>query len=193
MDNNIWHLTGVMEENFNDYKLPSMLISTGFCDDKCSKDLFKSKYERGCSLCHNDKLVETTPYTFRELLETYTANIITKALVIAGKEPMKEFYILLELVKYFRTLSSDDIVIYTGYNKFEVLDKIKELEKFPNIIVKYGRWIPYTKKIYDEVLGIELWSCNQYAERLDNQNKKIGWYTEKEFEKSCKILHGEVL
>jgi hypothetical protein len=35
---------------------------------------------------------------------------------------------------------------------------------FDNIIVKFGRFIPDDEKRFDEVLGVELASHNQYAE-----------------------------
>ena len=60
----------------------------------------------------------------------------------------------------------DDIVIYTGYNKEELIDRIEWLSGFSNIIVKFGRYIPNQEKHFDEVLGIYLASDNQYAERL---------------------------
>ena len=36
--------------------------------------------------------------------------------------------------------------------------------KWENIIIKFGRYIPNQEKHYDDVLGIELASDNQYAE-----------------------------
>ena len=61
---------------------------------------------------------------------------------------------------------NDDVVIYTGYNKEEIADKIEVLKKFKNIIIKFGRFIPNSKKKYDEVLGVELASENQYGEKI---------------------------
>ena len=37
---------------------------------------------------------------------------------------------------------------------------------FTNIIIKFGRYIPNQKPHYDEVLGVNLASDNQYAERI---------------------------
>ena len=65
-----------------------------------------------------------------------------------------------------------DIVIYTGFKECEfkhLLAYKKYLEafqEFPNIIIKYGRFIPNQEKHYDEVLGVELASPNQYARRI---------------------------
>ena len=62
----------------------------------------------------------------------------------------------------------DVIVIYTGYTAEEINDKgyIEELKKYPNIIIKYGRFIPDQKAHFDEVLGVNLQSDNQYAKRI---------------------------
>jgi hypothetical protein len=40
------------------------------------------------------------------------------------------------------------------------------LKNFDNIIIKYGRFIPNQEQHYDETLGVNLASNNQYAERL---------------------------
>ena len=64
----------------------------------------------------------------------------------------------------------DDIVIYTGYTKEELqnmqIDILTKLKNYDNIIIKYGRFIPDCKSHYDEVLGVNLASPNQYAERI---------------------------
>ena len=57
-------------------------------------------------------------------------------------------------------------MIYTGYYPEEVKMVLDELRKFNNIIIKFGRFIPDKEKHYDELLGIELASPNQYAERI---------------------------
>ena len=46
----------------------------------------------------------------------------------------------------------------------EILSKIEDLLKFSNIIIKFGRYIPGQKPHYDEILGVNLASDNQYAE-----------------------------
>jgi len=63
-------------------------------------------------------------------------------------------------------VSNDDIVLYTGYNEDEICDKIHLLSQYRNIIVKFGRFIPNQEKHYDEILGVELASPNQYAKIL---------------------------
>ena len=96
---------------------------------------------------------------------------ITKAIVLGGLEPFDSFGDLCGFVDYVRIFTEDDIVIYTGYTeeeynseKWRVLRKW--LKRFPNIIIKFGRFIPNQEKHYDEVLGVELASPNQYARRI---------------------------
>ena len=39
---------------------------------------------------------------------------------------------------------------------------IEKLKEFPNIVIKFGRYIPNHEKHYDEVLGIYLVSNNPF-------------------------------
>ena len=50
-----------------------------------------------------------------------------------------------------------------GKLKYSVLE---ELKKFPNVIIKFGRYVPNKESHYDEILGINLVSDNQYAEKI---------------------------
>ena len=87
-----------------------------------------------------------------------------------GLEPFDSWSDLLELIKKLRCFVDDDIVIYTGYYKDEIADKIHVLSEYKNIIVKFGRQIPNQEKHYDEVLGVYLASDNQYAENISQYN-----------------------
>ena len=53
-----------------------------------------------------------------------------------------------------------------GQCQREIFDEIRELKQFPNIIIKYGRFIPGHSPIYDEVLGVNLASKNQFAVKI---------------------------
>ena len=81
-------------------------------------------------------------------------------------EPFDSWDDLIGLVDRLRRSTNDDIVIYTGYYKEEIADRIALLSKYKNIVIKYGRYIPEQKEHYDEVLGVYLASENQYAERI---------------------------
>jgi len=95
----------------------------------------------------------------------YKANPLTKGFCLQGLEPFDSEPTLLNFIDFIRAgMNCDDvIVIYTGYNKDEIecLDIIQE---YKNIIIKYGRYIMGQEPHYDEVLGVNLASDNQYAE-----------------------------
>ena len=73
---------------------------------------------------------------------------------------------LSNFIELARLFTNDDIVIYTGYTEEESAEIIKELSKEKNIIIKFGRFIPDQESHYDEVLGVNLASPNQYARRI---------------------------
>ena len=73
---------------------------------------------------------------------------------------------LFEFIKYFRQYCDDEIVIFTGFYKDEIINEIRLLKQYKNIIIKYGRYIPNHEKHYDDVLGVYLISDNQYAEKI---------------------------
>lgn len=154
----------IVDENFQDYKKASMLIATEKCDFKCFKELGLSP-----DICQNMSITKKPGITvsFDSILKRYKSNPITKAVVIGGLEPILQIGEVCGLIKYFRENGcTDEFVIYTGYYKEEIPDKILELKQFKNIIVKFGRFIPNSKKIFDKILGIYLSSDNQYAEKL---------------------------
>ena len=170
-------IKGLQDEDFINYKLPSMYIATATCSFKCDK-------EHGSTICQNSELAmqPTHDIDYTYLIERYRYNQITQAIVFGGLEPMDSFDELLDFIHYCREswfedlfnhsgcyITShimDDIVIYTGYNKDEIEDKIEELKKYPNIVVKFGRYIPNQQHHFDKVLGVYLASDNQYAERI---------------------------
>jgi hypothetical protein len=119
-------------------------------------------------MCQNAALAKarSVEYPVEDLVTRYLANPISHAIVCAGLEPFDSWRDLLELVKAFREVTDDDIVIYTGYYPEEVKMVLDELKKFTNIIIKFGRFVPGQEKHYDELLGIELASSNQRAERI---------------------------
>lgn len=156
-------LKNIQDTNFQDYCKTSMLIATCFCDGKCWR-------ERGLdhSDCHNDALL-AEPIIEEDddaLIERYLNNPLSQAIIFGGLEPMFQFDEILTFIKKFREKCDDDVLIYTGYTQGEIAVEIEALRQFPNIIVKFGRYIPDSKPHYDEVLGIELVSENQFAIKL---------------------------
>lgn len=149
----------IVDEDFIQYKNPSMFISNTTCTFKCDK-------ENCTNLCINSSLYQMPTIKIRvdDLIQRYLSNQITSSVVFGGLENFDEFEQLFNFVVRFRQYSQDDIVIYTGYNKEEISNKILALKQFPNIIVKFGRFIPNHQPHYDPVLGICLASDNQFAE-----------------------------
>ena len=152
-------IKGVTAEDFSNYKKPSMFIAFPRCNFKCDR-------ECGVQVCQNSALAKAPDIDIDIdiIVKKYLNNPITKAVVCGGLEPFDSWSDLLLFIEKFREKSQDDIVIYTGYYKEEITDKINILKKHPNIIVKFGRFIPNQGKHYDKILGIELASPNQYAE-----------------------------
>lgn len=156
-------IKSIVEEDFIQYKKPSMFIITSFCNWKCCKEL-----NLDISICQNAPLVNRPIMKLEdsEIISRYLSNPITQAIVFGGLEPFDQFEELKQFISEFRKVSSDDIVIYTGFYKEEIIDKIEQLKPFKNIIVKFGRYIPNQASHYDDVLGVTLASPNQKGELI---------------------------
>ena len=156
-------IKGYVQEDFNQYKLPTMTIATARCSMKCDE-------LNGCQVCQNMPLVRSADREIdnQELIKKYLSNPISKAICIAGLEPIDTFADTLTFIKDFRQASLDEIIIYTGYTmeEMETMGCINMLKQFPNIILKVGRYVMNKDPHYDEVLGVELASPNQYAVRI---------------------------
>lgn len=151
----------LLDEDFVNYKKPSMFIGFPYCSWKCDK-------EYGMQVCQNGTLADSPNIVIdvEAIVRRYVNNPLTSSIVCGGLEPFDDWNNLYILVLYLRKVTQDDIVIYTGYNKEEIIKYIKKLKEFSNIIVKFGRFIPNQEKHYDKELGIYLASDNQYAERI---------------------------
>ena len=151
----------IIDEDFVNYKKPCMTIMMPFCTFKCDK-------ECGKQVCQNSDLASAPKIDIptKKIIQRYLNNPISESVVFQGLEPMDSFYQVINFVKKFREVSSDDIVIYTGYTKKEIQWYLTFFKDFDNIIIKYGRFVPDQKNHFDEVLGVNLVSDNQYAERL---------------------------
>lgn len=150
-------IKGIISEDFVNYKKPSLTIMFPYCTFKCGNSYCQN------SLLANEKDIEISPLS---LAERYINNPITESIVMQGLEPFDSWNDLYDLIKTIREYCDDDIVIYTGYNKNEVSDKLKDLSSHKNIIIKFGRYIPNQEKHYDELLGVNLASDNQFAEKI---------------------------
>lgn len=154
-------ICALQDEDFVNYKKPSMFIGFPSCSWKCDK-------EYGMQVCQNSTLVSSPIKNvgFKTIVNRYINNPITSSIVCGGLEPFDTWDDLYGLITHLRISTQDDIVIYTGYYKEEIEKCIDDLKVFSNIIIKFGRYIPNHEKHYDKVLGIYLASDNQYAERI---------------------------
>lgn len=152
---------GLIDEDFVQYKKPSMFIGFPTCSWKCEK-------ECGQRVCQNSTLAKSPDIHIDiiDMIDRYIKNPITEAVVIGGLEPIDSFDQLESFIKEFRGHSNDDVVIYTGFYPYEIQNQIAILKQYKNIIIKFGRYIPGQERHYDEVLGVYLASDNQYAEKV---------------------------
>lgn len=151
---------GIIDEDFVNYKKPSMFVAFPTCTFKCEK-------ECGVCCCQNSDIArqKDIEVDIESIVDRYMSNDITSAIVFGGLEPFDSDD-MLHLIEAFREKTNDDIVIYTGYNYYEVRDKIIKIRHLKNIIVKYGRFLYNDTRRFDEELGVWLASSNQYAERV---------------------------
>lgn len=168
-------IKGLIDEDFVNYKKPAMYIAMPHCSFKCDK-------ECGRAVCQNSELAHSRTYEIdvRDLITRYMTNPITKAIVLGGLEPFDSAEDIHELVYLLREGGiMDDIVIYTGYTEYELtLDdsgNMKNatynwLKHYPNIYIKFGRFVPEQEAHYDEILGIKLASDNQYGKKVSYDN-----------------------
>ena len=165
---------GIIDEDFVNYKKPVMYIAFPCCSFKCDK-------ENGARYCQNwevarEPSIEVDPI---DLVKRYISNQITKGVVLSGLEPFDTPDQVLDFVRTFRVFSNDPIIIFTGYTEEELdngcffhydrhmLNKAYwNKVKTYGIIVKFGRFRPNQEPHYDEVLGVNLISDNQYAKEF---------------------------
>lgn len=150
----------IVDTDIVNYKDISMFIIFPYCTFKCSKEL-----------CQNSKvaLMSNIDISIDSIIKRYISNPMNKAIVCGGLEPFDSWNDLYQLVTNFRNNNIKDvIVIYTGYTAEEINDKgyIDILKKYPNIIIKFGRFIPNQPHYYDNLLGVELTSPNQYSIKI---------------------------
>ena len=150
-------IKGLISEDLVNYKKPSMTIIFPYCTFKC-----------GEGYCQNSELAKAPiiEMNVNNLVDRYINNPITEAVVMQGLEPFDSWNDLKSFIHELREYCNDDIVIYTGYDKNEIIEKINALSKYTNIIVKFGRYIPNQEKHFDDLLEVYLASNNQYAEKI---------------------------
>lgn len=165
-------IKGIEAENFENFKAPALFIAFPRCSFKCDK-------EAGCAVCQNSALASSPSIdiSVEAIVDLYVSNPMTEAIVCGGLEPFDSLDDLICLILNLRYRTPDPIIIYTGYTEEEiesmeyrvgnelkpVLDILKVYE---NIVIKFGRYIPNQNKHWDNLLGVELASPNQYAKTI---------------------------
>lgn len=154
-------IKGIIDEDFINYKKPCMVIEFPYCSFKCDK-------ECGKQVCQNGALANSPNINIErmDLIDRYLKNDITQSIVMQGLEPFDSWDDLITLIFLFRCYTNDDIVIYTGYNESEICEQVERLQYFNNIIIKFGRYVPNQQAHYDDTLGVNLASNNQYAIKI---------------------------
>ena len=158
-------IKSLIDEDFVNYKKPSMFIGCHSCTFKCDK-------LAGKQVCQNGTLANAPNINIntKELVNRYLENSYSEAVVFGGLEPFDDIDNVIKFIIELRNKCKDDVVIYTGYTEEEIQNKFepefKQLVSLKNIILKYGRYIPNEKSHIDEILGVSLQSGNQYAVKI---------------------------
>lgn len=99
-------LSGYVEEDFTNYKEPSLFLGTAYCDWKCCKDA-------GYDVCQNKNLAASKKIniTIETLYNRYKNNQLTSAIVLGGLEPFMQFEDIYDLIAYFRGQGMNPILL----------------------------------------------------------------------------------
>jgi hypothetical protein len=144
----------IKDVDFVNYKLPSMYIIMPYCSFKCG-----AEYCQNAALSQ-EKIIDMPIF---EIIDMFKRNPVSKAIVFGGLEPFDSTEDLRSFMMDFRYYNKEPVVIYTGYTEEEVKRKFDWIFFYENVIIKYGRYIPGEESHYDEILGVNLSSNNQYA------------------------------
>lgn len=163
----------MIDEDFVNFKEPSMFLGFPECSFKCGEDK-----------CHNVMLrnepdIEVSK---EEICERYLQNPITKAFVFGGLEPFDtplEVMSLVDTIRYKYEIE-DPIIIYTGYTLEEIEEGYRagkgcstilaelwqDLLQYGNLYVKFGRYDDTLPSYHNDILGVTLASDNQQVVRF---------------------------
>lgn len=154
-------LKGIIDYDCTNYKKPCLTLEFPHCSFKCDE-------LNGIQCCQNGQLAREPDIevSFESIWELYQSNPLTKAFCCQGLEPFDSLNDLWELIDYIRNSKhcTDEFIIYTGYNRDECSYALELLNGYPNIAIKWGRYLINNAPHYDDTLGIYLASDNQYAE-----------------------------
>jgi len=155
----------IRDEDFVNFRKACMFIGTISCTFKCCTDA-----KIPCSVCQNFPWSNNPIIDIDDdrICKRYLDNPLTEGIVFGGLEPFDQFEEVYNLIYKIRREynCNDPIIVYTGYYKEEIKEKIERLSSMNNIYIKFGRYIPGHTAHFDEVLGIKLASDNQYGEKI---------------------------
>jgi hypothetical protein len=155
-------IKGIIDEDLINYKKCCMTIEMPYCSFKCDK-------ECGMQVCQNSALAtaDNVEIGINNLVERYINNDMSKAVCFQGLEPMDSYDDLIMFISTLRKYTDDDVVIYTGYEYDEIKEDVDWIaERYENIIIKFGRFIPNQESHFDSILGVRLASPNQHSEKI---------------------------
>ena len=86
-------LKALIDEDFTNYKKPSMFIGTISCNWKCCKE-----QNLDVSMCQNSALAQSDMVELANeiIVKRYKNNAITKAIVFGGLEPFDQYQEMIE-------------------------------------------------------------------------------------------------
>ena len=128
----------IVEEDFVNYKLPSMFIATCFCDWKCCIE-----QNLDISICQNASISKQRNILISdsEIYERYISNPITKAIVIGGLEPFRQYDDMYNLIELFR--SNDCYDTYQRVVGFLVPSRAYSKDRFKEFTAR--KWYNYAQ------------------------------------------------
>ena len=173
----------LIDEDMVNYKEPSMFVGFPYCSFKCEIDC-------GEIICQNhpNYNLNLVNVSIDNLCKRFIDNDLSKSLVLGGFEPLDSPFDVETLIDTLRNKynCNSPIIIYTGYTEeecngihkkeyqnvnYEKLQAVyNQIISYSNIIIKFGRFIPNMKSHFDDVLGVNLASDNQYAKRFNWDN-----------------------
>ena len=106
-------IKGIQMEDFVNYKLPSLFLASSTCDFKCCRE-----QHLDTGICQNAPLAQAPTQDVPDtvLYEKFSANPITKAVVIGGMEPFLQIDEVESLLSLFREKGDHSpFILYTGY------------------------------------------------------------------------------
>jgi pyruvate-formate lyase-activating enzyme len=156
-------VTNIIYEDCTNYKEICMFIGTISCGGKCCIE-----QNIPLSICLNNSLrnASITDISDEIIINRYLSNPITSGVVFGGMESFEQWEELKHFITLFRQKSQDMLIIYTGYYEEEIKEQIEWLKQYPNIIIKFGRYLINSTPHFDKVLGVTLASSNQYAKQI---------------------------